>query len=544
MGISALAYFPTATQATTPIPTVSVKDYGARGDGKTDDTAACQSALDSGALEIIFPPGVYKIGDLRVSRSLTITNQGEILGRISVRDTTPDINLTPGKGSIENGQKILHFTKPHPFSPGENIVISLMGAGDSRKNQAGLHFSKILDASSQMIELERPVRFDYNRFSCATFTGSTISHSIDRGTSYVDLAEEIPITPGTLIRIECLEGSDSPYASWNMGPLFARNSYFEINVVKKIEGKRVYLEANTAYAYKTALLISLGKLNNITLRGGKINDIRATNTQNLTLTNITTNRIQLSRCFNFSVSEIDISAKNTPIGFGLSACRRGRISKIDACCATGSTDNGNVKIMSGLDITIENVRSSQTSAKAQGIYPMFVDFYVTPYSSWSQNITIANCQLGAPNGGAQRSLWIAGGRECTVSRVKVDAGVRVEKSVDITIDNLEALGLLDFQEVRDLKKLANFTGRGISLAGVERAQISDGNIIGCSTNIPVRIGRSKVVSASSDVTLERVKFDAQCKHQHLQSEEVERLKLIDVLTSDGQKIKIQQKKKR
>ena len=43
--------------------TVSVKDFGAVGDGVTDDTAAIQAAIDSGARSIYLPQGTYLVSD-------------------------------------------------------------------------------------------------------------------------------------------------------------------------------------------------------------------------------------------------------------------------------------------------------------------------------------------------------------------------------------------------------------------------------------------------------------------------------------------------
>ena len=40
---------------------VSVKDFGATGDGSTDDTSAITSALNSGSTSVYFPNGTYKI---------------------------------------------------------------------------------------------------------------------------------------------------------------------------------------------------------------------------------------------------------------------------------------------------------------------------------------------------------------------------------------------------------------------------------------------------------------------------------------------------
>lgn len=60
---------------------VSVLDYGAIGDGTTDDTAAVQAALDSGALSVVFPSGYTYL----VNGGLDVTTNGQ---RISAYGAT------------------------------------------------------------------------------------------------------------------------------------------------------------------------------------------------------------------------------------------------------------------------------------------------------------------------------------------------------------------------------------------------------------------------------------------------------------------------
>ena len=55
--------------------TISVKDYGATGDGTTDDTAAFNAAIATGR-KVIVPSGTYLIADVTVNNNLDIEGEG------------------------------------------------------------------------------------------------------------------------------------------------------------------------------------------------------------------------------------------------------------------------------------------------------------------------------------------------------------------------------------------------------------------------------------------------------------------------------------
>jgi hypothetical protein len=76
--------------------TVSVKDFGAVGDGATDDTTAIQAALDSGATTINLPDGTYIVENLTISDSIVF--QGT--GTLKWKDASVDSLLTLEASSI------------------------------------------------------------------------------------------------------------------------------------------------------------------------------------------------------------------------------------------------------------------------------------------------------------------------------------------------------------------------------------------------------------------------------------------------------------
>jgi len=78
--------------------TVSVKDFGAVGDGTTDDTAKIQAALNSGAANVLLPKGVYIItSPLYVPENIVF--RGEIGGLYSNGSVIKKTTTTNGTGS-------------------------------------------------------------------------------------------------------------------------------------------------------------------------------------------------------------------------------------------------------------------------------------------------------------------------------------------------------------------------------------------------------------------------------------------------------------
>jgi hypothetical protein len=82
--------------------TVSVKDFGALGDGVTDDTVSIQAALNSGNKYIVFPEGTYIINTtLTLPTSDIITLSGSV-ARNCILKTTSAIDIMDVAGSLGN----------------------------------------------------------------------------------------------------------------------------------------------------------------------------------------------------------------------------------------------------------------------------------------------------------------------------------------------------------------------------------------------------------------------------------------------------------
>jgi hypothetical protein len=84
--VTVAALAPRSAEAAT---TVSVRDFGAAGDGVVDDTPAIQRAIDAvgDAGVVLFPPGTYQVTQLRVGSRIALV--GAAPGAVTFRNTAP-----------------------------------------------------------------------------------------------------------------------------------------------------------------------------------------------------------------------------------------------------------------------------------------------------------------------------------------------------------------------------------------------------------------------------------------------------------------------
>jgi hypothetical protein len=143
---------------------VSVKDFGAVGDGVANDTVAIQTALSSGASEIFFPSGEYLMG---ISDQLVIGSDIKLVGaspdQVSVKiDTAATFNdnylvLVNGNNvAIENisfkGGRPIATDSKSTEKLGKIGIIQLRN-GSNKVSDINIHNCKFFDSYAKGIEV-------------------------------------------------------------------------------------------------------------------------------------------------------------------------------------------------------------------------------------------------------------------------------------------------------------------------------------------------------------------------------------------------------
>lgn len=255
-------------------PIYSVKDFGAKGDGRTDDTTALQKAFDqtpSGAI-LAFPKGVYLH-----SRTLRLTKDGTILlgkGGILKATNTNDqaIVLAGNKSSILNlslwGVGERRLTQPQTtkivvrgrwnqvlnnnVAGGSSAGIFVFGASDFRISGNTVH-----DTLADGIHMTRGARR-------GLVENNIVYHTGDDPIAVVSYQNDIGISRDILIRNNEVSG-----ISWGRGitVVGGENVLIENNMVDTVTGCAGILVAQEKF-FKT------DRVNNVLIQNNTIRNIQ------------------------------------------------------------------------------------------------------------------------------------------------------------------------------------------------------------------------------------------------------------------------------
>ena len=155
--------------------TLSVRDFGAKGDGKTDDTKAIQKALDSAAGThgtVFVPEGVYMCGELKMSPGVGIygfpvwsyrNSRGAVL-RLNDSAANCLLNLTGAYGTMVNGI-CLHGGKLGGDRPIHGIMVDKPDYG-SEENTPRIDGCRVEQFTGDGIRLERIWCFTVRHSQC------------------------------------------------------------------------------------------------------------------------------------------------------------------------------------------------------------------------------------------------------------------------------------------------------------------------------------------------------------------------------------------
>lgn len=194
-----------------PKESISVKDFGAKGDGQSDDTAAFKRALAAGKGKVIvIPPGRYILRDILTISSSNTVLRGAGPGKTFLVFTKPGIEIDPRPSKTDGNQPTTNWSwagglisiggrrqqprdvvkvvgsqkrgdtqlsvEKNPFRPGDEILLTLR---DDEKNSlltylyrgqpgdiSGLRnwsveqVFRIVSVEGSTLKLNRPLRFD------------------------------------------------------------------------------------------------------------------------------------------------------------------------------------------------------------------------------------------------------------------------------------------------------------------------------------------------------------------------------------------------
>lgn len=468
---------------------VNVKNKGAVGDGVTNDTTAFTDAVSelkaAGGGTLYVPFGNYNASVTIDDNNITLLmdNSASILGRVNVSGTgftkSNTVQLVGSWANFSAGKTVFSgdFTA---YSSGDKVIIET-SVEDASFNQIGIDLDTVVSATSTSLTLTLGTKFQYynpiiSKLSNARYvTGSITANTHTLSGDYTAL-----LSVGDIVRIENRNGT---------GGVESSPAYFEINKVVAIDSTTVTFENRFTHSFTDYWLVKLSYISNINISGGKINTLYTQYVENFYYakgqTGISNDgysyTLSLRYLYDFIIEHLDVEIINKPIGFDSVYCVNGILSDIVSSGARGSTDNGNIKIMSGNNIVLDTIVSTDTeSTSSESITPIMFDYYYTPYKVWCNKISIDSVTCsGNKNTSdlAKPDFWMIGVKNSTANNIECNNPIRITKSDSLICTALVNNSILNVDDNSNIV-ISDFKAGSINITGSNNCIISKGFLNG------------------------------------------------------------------
>ena len=351
---------------------VSVKDFGALGDGSTDDTTAIQAAIDSLAEggRLLFPVGTFKI-----TSTLSITNFRPFVMEGSGNDPATVPSWATGDGSDPSGT-VLKFdgvSKAIEISNGywpaymdlSNVVIENLRIDGNSTSTDGVY------------GLNRPNAIIKNTTIC-NFTNAGII--LDRNAFYWHVSNvEIFSTKYGIYS----DDTDPHYAP---GSASINGTNVENVWIHDTTHECVYLKEAGAFTFSNSVLESAGSAA-VNVGAMRIEDCQMISIVGIYTEQVYGNSLTIDTCTNLSVSNCTFKTKQLDpateeYGIFIKDSNNVRVNNI-----TGKFNDAIVKLENSQSCQVSEVTTISDS-NPYGVYGIYVD-------STSVRNTISNVHLSA-----------------------------------------------------------------------------------------------------------------------------------------------------
>jgi hypothetical protein len=449
-------------------------------------------SLDGGTLRV--PKGVYN-DSFQVDASniaLELDDAAVINGKVSVKgegfarsnsvSLVGDWTVFPSGTTIFNGD----FSS---FSTGDVVLIET-GVQNAAYNQAGIDFGTVVFANGTNLQIALPTKFAYNNPTISKITGAIyVTGSISADDSSISGDYTNLLAVGDIVRFENRSGS---------GGVDSSTAYFEINKVVAIDSSKVTFENKFTHSFTDYWVLKLNYIDNISISGGKINTLEVEYVTDFHIggTKLGLNNdgefysVSLKYLYEFCVNIINVEVISKPIGVEFVYCYNGLISGVVVSGARGSTDNANLKIMSGVNIALDTVVSTDTqSSSAEAVIPFFIDYYYTPYKCWNDKLVIDTITATGnknPENLTSPDFWTVGVKNSIISGVTCNNPIRISNNTNVIYSDLVNDSTLFLDQGCVSITVSNFKCGSLDLTGLVLSTLANG------------------ILTSKDSTLERV----------------------------------------